>query len=58
MGKKACSERNFIKALKVDEKSDRTIRSYCDAVTMFQRFINKSPLKVAVNDIRAFFFTF
>lgn len=46
----------FIKALKVDDKSDRTIKSYCDAVKMFQNFIHKNPLNVTVNDIRAFFF--
>ena len=46
----------FIKALRVADKSDRTIKSYCDAVRMFQNFIHKHPLNVTVNDIRAFFF--
>ena len=46
----------FIRALKVADKSDRTIKSYCDAVKMFQNFIHKHPLNVTVNDIRAFFF--
>ena len=47
----------FIKALRVSDKSNRTIKSYCDAVKMFQNFIHKNPLDVTVNDIRAFFFT-
>lgn len=46
----------FIRALKIDDKSDRTIKSYCDAVKMFQNFIHKHPLNVTINDIRAFFF--
>lgn len=46
----------FIKALKVSDKSDRTVKTYCDAVKMFQTFIHKNPLHVTENDIRAFFF--
>ena len=46
----------FMKALKVADRSERTISSYCDAVKRFQSFINRSPLNVTVNDIRAFFF--
>ena len=55
--KKGSLREEFVKALKVNDRSDRTIKTYCDAVNMFQCFINKSPLNVSVNDIRAFFFT-
>ena len=51
-----CEE--FIRALRVSDRAEHTIRSYCDAVKMFQAFIKKSPLNVTVNDIRAFFFIF
>ncbi|KMQ49356.1 Integrase [Chitinispirillum alkaliphilum] len=54
--KSASLREEFIKALKVNDKSDRTIKSYCDAVKMFQTFIHKHPLHVTENDIRAFFY--
>jgi hypothetical protein len=47
---------DFINALKVDGFSERTIESYCAAVTMFQSFLHHDPLDVKANDIRAFFF--
>lgn len=47
----------FAKALKLQDKSERTIKTYVNAVLAFVRFHNKlNPLLATVNHIRAFLF--
>ena len=47
----------FAKALKLQDKSERTVKTYVNAVVAFARFHNKlNPLLATVNHIRAFLF--
>ncbi len=47
----------FAKALKLQDKSARTVKTYINAVTKFVLFHNKmNPLQATVNHIRAFLF--
>jgi len=47
----------FAKALKLQDKSERTVKTYVNAVAAFVKFHNRmNPLQATVNHIRAFLF--
>lgn len=47
----------FAKALKLQDKAERTITTYVNAVSLFVQFHNKiNPLEVTVNHLRSFLF--
>jgi len=50
-------KQEFIDALKVLGISERTIKLYCNAVALFQKFLHRDPRTATINEIRAFFFT-